>query len=114
MHPLTVKTTGRRIVLGLCCTLFMAPHSGLADKPDTETKIMLGMSTALSGPAADLGKNMRVGVLAGLERANRSGGINGRTLQLIALDDGYEPSRTAPHMRRLIEQNAAGVISRRT
>jgi len=51
-----------------------------------------------------LGKNMKQGVLVGLERANRAGGINGRSLKLIALDDGYEPTRTAPNMRRLIEQ----------
>ena len=62
------------------------------------------MSTALSGPAADLGKNMKQGVLVGLERANRAGGIHGRSLKLIALDDGYEPTRTAPNMRTLIEQ----------
>ena len=67
-------------------------------------EIVLGMSTALSGPAADLGKNMKQGVLVGLERANRAGGIQGRSLKLIALDDGYEPTRTAPNMRRLIEK----------
>jgi ABC-type branched-subunit amino acid transport system substrate-binding protein len=46
------------------------------------------MSTALSGPAADLGKNMQRGVLTGLERVNRTGGVKGRQLRLIALDDG--------------------------
>ena len=67
-------------------------------------EIVLGMSTALSGPAADLGKNMQQGVLAGFERANRAGGLNGQKLRLIALDDGYEPTRTAPNMRKLIQR----------
>lgn len=67
-------------------------------------EIRLGMSTALSGPTAELGEEMQRGVLAGLERANRLGGVQGRTLRLISLDDGYEPTRTAPNMRRLIEQ----------
>ena len=67
--------------------------------------IVLGMSTALSGPAAALGKDMRQGVLAGLERANRAGGVHGRGLRLVALDDGYEPARTAPNMRQLIEKD---------
>lgn len=66
-------------------------------------EIVLGMSTALSGPAADLGKEMQKGVLAGLERANRSG-LQGCKLRLVALDDGYEPSRTAPNIRQLIEK----------
>jgi ABC-type branched-subunit amino acid transport system substrate-binding protein len=65
--------------------------------------ILLGMSTALSGPTAQLGTAMRDGVLLGLGRANREGGIHGRRMRLIVLDDGYEPTRTAPNMRRLIE-----------
>ena len=73
--------------------------------------IVLGMSTALTGPTAELGKAMKQGVLVGLSRANREGGVNGRRLKLLALDDGYEPSRTSPNMRRLIEkENVLAVI----
>jgi ABC-type branched-subunit amino acid transport system substrate-binding protein len=61
------------------------------------------MSTALSGPAADLGANMRAGVLAALDEANRAGGIRGRHLRLVALDDAYEPAKTIPNMRRLVD-----------
>ncbi|RMF84283.1 MAG: ligand-binding receptor [Nitrospirae bacterium] len=67
------------------------------------------MSTALSGPAADLGRNMLLGVRAGLARANRAGGIHGCRLRLVALDDGYEPARTAPNMRRLVDEE--GVLA---
>jgi len=63
------------------------------------------MSTALSGPAADLGQNMRAGVLACFERANQNGGIKGRPMALTAVDDGYEPVRTGPQMRQLIERD---------
>ncbi len=73
-----------------------------ADHPD---EIVLGMSTALTGNAANLGKDMQRGILAGLARANRNGGVNGRKLRLIVLDDGYEPTRTAPNMRQLIEED---------
>ncbi|KIH78121.1 amino acid/amide ABC transporter substrate-binding protein, HAAT family [Geoalkalibacter ferrihydriticus] len=66
--------------------------------------ILLGMSTALTGPTAELGTAMRDGVLLGLERINRDGGVDGRKLRLVVLDDGYEPARTAPNMRRLIEE----------
>ena len=47
---------------------------------------------------------MKEGVLAGLESANRAGGVNGRHLHLMALDDGYEPARTAPNMRLLLQK----------
>lgn len=73
--------------------------------------LVFGMSTALTGPAANLGDNMKAGVLAGFQRANKDGGIHRRTLRLIALDDGYEPSRTTPNIRKLIEQDRVlGII----
>jgi branched-chain amino acid transport system substrate-binding protein len=44
-------------------------------------------------------------------RENRVGGVNGRKLRLIALDDGYEPTRTTQNMRQLIEKdNVLAVI----
>jgi len=72
--------------------------------PPRRTEVLLGMSTALTGPAAELGINMRAGVLAALEEANGAGGINGARLRLVALDDGYEPAQTAPNMRRLVDE----------
>ena len=45
-------------------------------------QIVLGMSTALSGPAADLGKNMQRGVLTGLERVNRAGWGEGTSIAI--------------------------------
>ena len=72
---------------------------------DSPAEIVLGMSAALTGSAEDLGKDLQRGIITGLERANRNGGVNGRKLRLIALDDGYEPARTAPNMRELIEKD---------
>jgi ABC-type branched-subunit amino acid transport system substrate-binding protein len=71
---------------------------------------LLGMSTALSGPAAELGENMKTGVLAALEEANRGGGIAGRSLRLVALDDQYEPAQTVPNMRELIDEKEVVVV----
>jgi len=96
-----VKTLARFTIL---VPLFLYSTTVAAQEPGNKAELVLGMSTALSGPAADLGKNMKQGVLTGFERANRNGGINGRKLRLIALDDGYEPTRTAPNMRQLIQK----------
>jgi ABC-type branched-subunit amino acid transport system substrate-binding protein len=69
------------------------------------------MSTAISGPAAELGLNMRYGVLAAFAEVNREGGVNGKKLELVVLDDGYEPSRTAPNMQALVNvHNVLGTI----
>lgn len=77
-----------------------------ADAPDpSDRPLVFGMSTALSGPAADLGINMSLGVRAAFEEQNRLGGVQGRSLQLIVLDDGYEPDRAVPNMHTLIDEN---------
>lgn len=84
--------------------------SASATEPASDT-IRLGMSTALTGPAADLGLNMRAGVQAAIDEVNASGGIDGRNIALLSLDDGYEPERTAPNMVRLInEEQVLAVI----
>lgn len=88
------------LLLLLC--LWIAPAGGgAAELPE----ITLGMSTVLSGPAAELGLEMQRGVLAGLEQVNQRGGFHGRRLRLITYDDGYEPARTAPNMHRLLQQD---------
>ncbi len=97
------------LIAAAVAVLSWAPR-GQASSEGTD-EIRLGMSTALTGPAAQLGLNMRLGVEAALNEANLSGGIHGKKLRLIALDDGYEPSRTAPNMHELIEvQEVLAVI----
>lgn len=76
----------------------------------TERPIRLGMSTALSGPAADLGIQMSAGVRVAIDEINAAGGIGGRTIELVALDDGYEPARTGPNMDRLIGEERVHAI----
>ncbi len=66
--------------------------------------LRFGMSAPLSGPSSELGRHIRGGVLAAFEEVNRAGGIRGRRLELIAADDGYEPSRSAKTVRHLVEQ----------
>ncbi len=79
---------------------------GLSNRLWSENKkadLQFGMSAAFSGPAADLGINMRDGILAAFHEANEAGGVNGQQLKLVSLNDGYEPKRTAPNMRKLVE-----------
>jgi len=81
-----------------------------AARADDDSEIVLGMSTALTGPAAELGENMRAGVIAALEEANAAGGIAGRPLRLVALDDQYEPAQTVPNMRALIDEHVVVAV----
>jgi branched-chain amino acid transport system substrate-binding protein len=68
-------------------------------------KIVFGQVAALTGPAQDLGQGMRQGIMAAFDDANRSGGISGRTLDLISRDDGYEPEKTVPATKAILEDD---------
>jgi serine/threonine protein kinase/ABC-type branched-subunit amino acid transport system substrate-binding protein len=70
----------------------------------TPNAITLGMSAVFSGPSRQLGENMKLGLETAFWAANQQGGVHGRRLNLIALDDGYEASRVSSTMRELIEQ----------
>src|SRR2546430_17455558 len=48
---------------------------------------------------------MRNGVSAYLDYVNTQGGVHGRKIELITLDDGYEPSRTVPNTKKLIDEH---------
>ncbi len=72
--------------------------------------IKIGMSTALAGPAKGLGKNVKAGVESYFQMINERGGVNGHTLELIALNDGYEPDRAAKNMRKLIEEEEVSAV----
>jgi len=70
----------------------------------TDTTITLGMSAPLSGPNGAYGLDMRQTITAYFEQVNKAGGINGRKLQLVALDDGYETERTVANTKTLIKE----------
>ncbi len=66
--------------------------------------ILIGQSAALSGPAEQLGNEMKAGAEAYFNMVNQSGGINGRKIKLISVDDGYEPDKAAANTKKLIEE----------
>jgi branched-chain amino acid transport system substrate-binding protein len=93
------------ILQGLPCNAM--PHH----VPCLHNSYVFGMSTVLSGPAAHLGKNMHNGVLAAFKEINLQGGINGRSLCLVVMDDAYDPEKTVANMHMLIEQeNVLAII----
>ncbi len=100
------------IYLPAIFTLFVVLFSvGELNADTRDDEVLLGMSTALTGPAAELGKNMRLGVSIRFARENDKGGVKGRLIRLLAWDDGYEPEQTVPNMRDLIEQeNVLAII----
>ena len=66
--------------------------------------IVFGQSAAFTGPAQALGNGMRAGILAAFREANETGGVHGRIIELVSLDDAYEPEAAVTNTVRLIEE----------
>ena len=77
----------------------------LAEDGVSGKSILFGQVAAFTGPAQDLGQGMRQGILAAFDEANRNGGIAGRTLELKARDDGYEPEKTVAATKQILDDD---------
>ncbi len=87
------------LLLVLLIVEIRAEESGISDE-----RILFGQSAAFSGPARELGKNMRIGIEAAFQEANARGGVHGRQLILLSFDDAYEPEAAIANTQRLIEK----------
>ena len=67
-----------------------------------DSKIILGQSAPLTGPAGQLGVQFQQGAKLCFDQVNAQGGVGKRLIELRTLDDGYEPDRCAENTRKLI------------
>ncbi|MCP4368740.1 MAG: ABC transporter substrate-binding protein [Deltaproteobacteria bacterium] len=93
------------IPISLCCMVIFFWQSVSAEDGVTKNEIIIGQSCALKGPAQALGKGMRDGALAYFKHVNAKGGIKGKIIKLITLDDGYEPRACVSNTKQLIEKD---------
>jgi branched-chain amino acid transport system substrate-binding protein len=71
----------------------------------SDRRIVIGQSAAFSGPAAQLGIQMNRGAKVYFDALNAAGGVNGNTIELRTLDDGYEPDRCKANTERFITKD---------
>ncbi len=76
----------------------------------TDSIITFGCTTSYSGTNQQIGQNFVAGIRTEFDSINDQGGINGRKLKLIVLDDGYEPDRALANMRDLYERRKVFAI----
>ena len=79
--------------------------SARAENGVTADMIVLGQAAVFSGPAAQLGIQMRNGIKAYLNYVNDKGGVYGRKIELVTEDDHYEASAAQAASRKLIEDD---------
>jgi branched-chain amino acid transport system substrate-binding protein len=100
----------QRLKLACAVLLAMSASASAADTPGvTPTEIKIGSVFPFSGPASSIGLTGK-GVIAYVESINDRGGINGRKINYIALDDAYSPPKAVEHMRRLVESDEVAFI----
>src|ERR1043165_2762415 len=103
----------RSILLALAAAALGLPAIAWPEKKyDTgasDTEIKLGQTMPYSGPASAFG-TMGKAEAAYFQKSNEQGGIRGRRISLISLDDGYSPPKTVEQTRRLVEQEGVLMI----
>jgi branched-chain amino acid transport system substrate-binding protein len=68
--------------------------------------ITIGCSGALTGPLGGFGVDLKHGVDAAMKEINAKGGVEGRQLQFLMVDDAYVPQRTADNVKKMIGDNS--------
>lgn len=97
--------SGWRVAVGAAVVVLGAGTAG-AEPGVTDSEIVLGCSTSLSGPLAFAGEQAtKFGVDVFFKALNDAGGIHGRRVRAVYYDDGYQPERALANTKKLVEQD---------
>jgi len=103
-----IRTT-RRALLGGAAALTALPARAENAPGVTESEILFGQTMPYSGPASSYG-TIGKAADAYFRMINDQGGINGRKLRMLSLDDGYLPPKTVELTRRMIEEDQVAFL----
>lgn len=95
-------TLSRRHWLAAAASLPWAGYLGRARAQDGVVRI--AQSTALTGPLGDLGSAMHQGAKAAFAGINAKGGVHGRTIELVTLDDAYEVPKALANVEKFLAE----------
>src|SRR3989449_959819 len=110
--PLQEGTMTRRSIVALVAALgplLFAGPAGAQWPGVTPTEIKIGNTNPYSGPASAYG-TIGKALTAYFKKVNDEGGINGRKINFVTLDDGYSPPKTVEMVRRLVEQDQVAFV----
>jgi len=93
----------RKLLAALAAAALAAPSAVFAQ--GAGGALVIGQSAPLSGSNKDLGTDIRNGAAAYFKRVNDAGGVNGRKIELVSLDDANDTKRAEANTKQLLEQN---------
>ena len=100
MVPKTIS-----VLLASCLVLLLTAMPTTAATGVSDSAIVFGQSACFSGPNKRLGFNYHAGIEVAFHHRNERGGVNGRSLKLVAHDDAYEPEQAAANAERFAAEN---------
>lgn len=100
-----LHTLGQALIVAVLALAGAVAHS---QDGVSKTGIVLGQSLALTGPGSSLAQPFHQGAKLYFDSVNAAGGINGRKIELVTLDDLGNPANTAANTKKLLDQ---GVVS---
>jgi branched-chain amino acid transport system substrate-binding protein len=104
---------GRLVAIATACVIVAAPAFAKKQYAPgiTDTQILIGQTEPYSGPLSGFSTN-GVADAAFFRMINDNGGINGRKVKIISLDDGFNPARTVEDNRKLVEEDHIALLYR--
>jgi branched-chain amino acid transport system substrate-binding protein len=102
-------SAGFAALSAMALTIFPASLSAAEMRGVTATEIKIGQTMPYSGPVSAFGA-LGKGEVGYFKMLNERGGINGRKINLISLDDSYAPPKTVEQTRRLVESDEVALI----
>jgi branched-chain amino acid transport system substrate-binding protein len=95
----------RRSLGGIVAAVLLSAVALRAEDGVTPTEILLGQSAPFSGAAAGLGTEFWRGAEACFSQVNSAGGVQGRKIDVLAVDDAYNPAVTLPNTLKFVNDS---------
>jgi branched-chain amino acid transport system substrate-binding protein len=106
-RPETIAARRRKAMpksLPACLALLLSLAAQAQPSGVTASAVVFGQSAPLTGANAELGNDIRNGALAYFRKVNESGGVHGRRIELVTLDDMNQVPRADENTKKLVEQ----------
>lgn len=103
------KTLGPVCAIGALCAIFSGVASAQATAPAGEP-IKIGTTGAMTGPYSEFGTGMRKAAELAIDFWNAKGGVLGRPIQLVVLDDQLKADAAVINVKKLIEEDKVVAI----
>jgi branched-chain amino acid transport system substrate-binding protein len=105
-----MKTASALARLAMVAALALGGVAATAQDGVSKTAVTIGQSLALLGPGSALAAPFHVGAKLYFDRVNAAGGVNGRRIELVTLDDRGNPATTQANTRKLLDQGVLALF----